>query len=125
MALDTNLTILNTIKEVCMIPKTDEDFDLALMIIANGVISRLGQLGVGPANGYQFMNRDAPWSDLLEDRTDLEMVKLYLAQKVRLMFDPPGNSFLVSAIEKQCDEYECEIQMLADPILEKEVDDEE
>lgn len=44
------------------------------------------------------------WDEFLVDRTDLELVKTDVYLRVRLIFDPPQNSFLVTSIKEQIGE---------------------
>lgn len=85
----------------------------------NSVFTILWQLGIGPVGGY-FINDDtATWSSYLGARNDLNAVKTYIYLKLRLMFDPPQNSFLVDSIQKQCTELEWRLNVEVDPSLEE------
>jgi hypothetical protein len=75
----------------------------------------LNQLGVGPEEAFKITDDDDVWDTFLEDHLDLELVKSYIFLKVRLLFDPPQNSFLVNAIEKQIEQFEWRLQVQAEP----------
>ena len=82
-------------------------FQTDLIIHINSALSTLIQLGIGPIEGFRIRGTDETWSDfMLGNRGDIEMIKSYVYMKVRLMFDPPQNSFLVDSLEKQCKEFE-------------------
>lgn len=97
-------SILGTVREILV--STDErSFDSDLIMYINSAISTLDQLGVGPEEGFYVKDDSDTWSDYLgEDSMILELVKTYICQKVRLIFDPPANSFLVDAIKTNIDE---------------------
>lgn len=64
----------------------------------------LAQLGIGPDDGFVCTGKDQTWTDYLGDFAYLEAVKTFIYLKTRLVFDPPQNSFLVSAIQDQITE---------------------
>lgn len=99
--------ILLTIKRLLGGNIEGDYFDEELVVYINSVLSILTQLGVGPKDGFVIStDGDETWNDYIADRTDIEMVKTYIYTKVRLMFDPPSNSFLVDSLKKLCDEFE-------------------
>lgn len=102
-------SILSTIKNM-LGPELDcTDFDTEIIIDINTVLMVLAQLGVGPDVGLTITDDKNSWTELLGDRKDLEAVKTYIYLKVRLIFDPPLNSFLVEAINRQITELEWRI----------------
>lgn len=105
------VSILDSIKQMLGIEATDINFDKELIIHINGAIMVMNQLGVGPVSGYSITNKDNTWDEFLLNRTDLELVKTDIYLRVRLIFDPPQNSFLVSALEKQIQEYDWRISV--------------
>lgn len=108
--------ILDSVKKANQIEIIDTSFDDELVLFTNGVVSVLTQLGVGPEEGLEI-TKDSLWTDFIGERKDLDIVKNYVAMKVKILFDPPGNSFLVSAIEKYCDECEWRIEVLTNPFV--------
>ena len=89
----------------------DTNFDAELIMHINSVFSILHQLGVGSAEAYKITSRENVWSEFLGTDLDLELVKSYIYLKVRLIFDPPQNSFLVKAIESQLEQFEWRLQV--------------
>lgn len=81
-------------------------FNTDLIIHINAAFSRLCQLGVGPKTPFHISDETAEWSDFMEDDGMLEDVKQYIYLKTRIAFDPPANSFLEEAIQKQIDQLE-------------------
>lgn len=115
-------TILADTKQLLGIGPDDTSFDMELTMHINSVITILTQLGVGPEEGFVII-ASTPWADFIGTRKDLEIIKSYIYMKVRLLFDPPQNSFLVTSIEKQCQEYEWRIEVQVPPVEEVVVTD--
>lgn len=107
-------SILNTIKKSLGITIEDTNFDDEIIMHLNSALMSAQQLGIGPITGFLVTSTDEEWADLLGDRTDLEAVKLYLAFKVRLAFDPPQSGFLVEAIKNQITELEVRLNIQAE-----------
>ena len=93
-------SILDSIKIMLGNSVDDTNFDTELIIFINGALSIINKLGVGPT-GYKISNNSNTWDEFLGDRTDLEEVKTNVYLRVRLAFDPPQNSFLVTSIKEQ------------------------
>lgn len=117
------VSILDSIKQMLGIGSDDTSFDLELTMHINGALMLMTQLGVGPAEGFTITSQDNTWDELLGTRTDLNLVKTAIYLRVRLMFDPPSNGFLVTSIENQIKEYEWRIEIghiFPQPVLEPE-----
>lgn len=99
-------SILNTIKQMVGVEQDYDAFDMDLVVDINSAFYSLRQLGVGPTEGFTISDDVAKWNDFVEDKSLLGLVKTYVYSKVRMLFDPPTNSFLTSSIEKQISEYE-------------------
>ena len=107
--------ILDSIKKLLGIDESDLNFDQELIMHINSVFMVLNQLGVGPVGGFKISSNEEAWTDFVGTRLDLESVKSYIYLKVRLLFDPPQNSFLVGSIEKQIEEQEWRLQVQVEP----------
>ena len=105
------VSILDSIKQLLGIDVNDTSFDKELIIHINGALMILNQLGVGPEDGYSIVDKNNTWDEFIGDRTDLELIKTDIYLRVRLIFDPPQNSFLVTSIEKQIQEYDWRIEL--------------
>lgn len=111
-------SILLTVKKLLGISEEYHAFDIDILTNINAVFLTLNQLGIGPILPFQLPlivdadDEDDPaiattWDDFLGDQKEhLAAVQTYVYQRVRLLFDPPTNSFLVDAIRKSCDEFE-------------------
>lgn len=106
--IDMN-SILVSIRQLITGSK-DENFDMDLIIHINGALSIVNQLGVGPEEGFSIIGPSEKWTDFIGQRKDLEMIKTDVYLRVKLVFDPPQNSFLVAAIEKQIQELDWRIE---------------
>ena len=96
-------SILDSIKIMLGNSVDDTNFDAELIMFINGALAIINKLGVGPT-GYKISNNSNTWDEFLGDRTDLEEVKTNVYLRVRLAFDPPQNSFLVTSIKEQIGE---------------------
>lgn len=100
-------SILLTVKKMLGIAEEYVAFDIDLIVNINSVFLTLNQLGVGPESPYHITGSKETWQSFLDDqRENLAGVETYVYLKTRLLFDPPTNSFLVDAMQKQCDELE-------------------
>lgn len=103
--IDPNDSILYSEKNLLGIDIDDTSFDTNLIILINGIIPELYQLGV-LTQVISITGPEATWSDILGDRVNVPDVKNFVYLKLRLLFDPPTNSFLIDAFQKQIAEYE-------------------
>ena len=103
------VSILDSIKQMLGVRAEDDAFDKELIIHINGALMILNQLGVGPVEGYAITSKDNVWTEFIGARTDLELIKTAIFLRVSLSFDPPQNSFLVSSMEKQIEEFDWRI----------------
>lgn len=104
---DATESILVTIKKMLGVAQEYNAFDVDIIVNINSVFLSLNQLGVGPSTPYHISSSAETWSDFLGTQMDiLEGVQTYTYLKVRLLFDPPTNSFVVTAMQEQCKELE-------------------
>lgn len=106
-------SILNSTKKLLGILSDYDEFDTDLIININSALMILNQLGVGPKTGFRITGSTETWEDFLGERTDLEAVKTYVYLKVKLMFDPPSSSFVLSSINEQISELEYRLLLQA------------
>lgn len=107
-------SILISIKKLLGIDEEYEHFDTDILIHINTVFMNLTQIGVGPAKGFTILGETEVWSDFVGDTIKMEAVKTFVYLKVRLIFDPPANSFLIEAINNQLGEIEWRLQLQAE-----------
>lgn len=100
-------SILLTIKKMLGIAEEYHAFDIDIIVNINSVFLTLNQLGIGPDDSYSIEGEEETWIDFLGDTwQDFVSVKTYVYLKTRLLFDPPTNSFLVDAMQRQATELE-------------------
>lgn len=99
-------SILKTIKKLLDISDEETHFDTDIIMHINSVFSILHQLGVGPDKSFSIQDDTATWDDFIEDDNNFNDVKTYIYLKVRLLFDPPASSSVMSAMERQISELE-------------------
>lgn len=107
-------SILTSIKKLIGPTEDDTSFDVDIIMHINSAFFRLNQLGVGPSEGFSITDKTKTWEEFLVARKDLEAVKSYVYQKVRLMFDPPQSAFLVEALKESIKEFEWTINVQAE-----------
>lgn len=96
-------SILNDIKKALGITEDYTAFDQEIILHTNTAIMFAEQLGLP---SFKITGKAETWDQYLAGiAKNLEAVKTYLYLQVRLVFDPPANSFVVTAIEKQLQEY--------------------
>lgn len=105
-------SILRTTKKALDIPEDYDVFDGNIVMHINSVFSTLNQIGIGPADGFEIENDNATWTSFIGTNTRYNSVKTYMYASVRLLFDPPGTSFLIDALKAQKDELEWRLSVL-------------
>lgn len=116
-----NESILNSIKKVLGVDKDYTAFDQDILMHINSSLLTLNQLGIGPEEGFIVENEDTTWSNFIGTDPRLNAVKSYLYLKVRYLFDPPGTSFLLDAMDKQIAEYEWRLNVHRESLREEAV----
>lgn len=99
-------SILISTKKVLGLDESYTAFDWDVITHINAAFSILNQLGVGPEESFWIEDSSAEWGDYLVPDNQLHLVKTYVYLKVRILFDPPGTSFLLGAATDQIKEYE-------------------
>ena len=95
------MSVLADVKAFNGIAWDNYDFDIELRIYINAALNTLTELGVD-VKAY-VTNQEIDWPQVFEHAFP-EEVKPFVYLKVRQLFDPPQNAFLVSAIDKQLQE---------------------
>lgn len=107
-------SILDSIKKILGMPPDYDAFDTDLVIHINSVFGILAQLGVGPEDGFSISDNTTLWRAYLLNSKNLEMVKSYIALKVRLIFDPPTIGAVMDAMKEQIREFEWRLNAQVD-----------
>lgn len=106
-----NESILTSVKKALGLAEEYTAFDADITMHINAALGVLNQLGVGPAQGFMIQDKTALWTAITDGDLRLNMVQTYTYLYVRQLFDPPGNSFAVDAIEKQKTQLEWRINV--------------
>lgn len=107
-------SILGAVKKALGIEQDVDAFDEVLVMHINTALSVLAQLGAGPEDGLYITGNDVTWKQLIGENSLLSLVKTYVCQKVRLIFDPPLTSSVLDAMERSLKEMEWRILAVTD-----------
>ncbi len=108
-------SIFETIKSMLGSDSDYTVFDNDICMFTNSAIATLTQIGIGPKEGFKITPEGAEkWNDFLGDRNDLESVKEYIYMKVRIAFDPPSNSSVLSSYKEACKELEWRLNVASE-----------
>lgn len=109
-------SILTNTKKMLGLEADDDSFDLDVITHINGVFSTLNDFGVGPADGFMITDATETWDTYLGAEVNLNNVKQYMYLKVRLAFDPPSTSYLITALQELAKELEWRITLGRDKL---------
>ena len=107
-------SILVTIKKLLGITADYTAFDTDVIVFINSAMMTLQQLGVGPKAGFTVSGSEQRWSDFIPSDMMLEGVKHYIFLCVKMVFDPPANSFVMEAMKQQKEELEWRLREQAE-----------
>ena len=99
-------SILMDIREMCDAGREVDAFDGQLIPLINTFLFRSAQFGVGK-KGFQITGPDEQWTDFIErDAEYYTALKNYISIRVKLIFDPPESSALLTALKEEAKELE-------------------
>ena len=114
MAVKISDSILESVKKLIN-AEGDEYFDTDIIIHINTIFSVLQQMGVGPEDGFSIDDKSSTWDEFTEDEPLFNMVKSYMAIRVKLLFDiASANSYYINQLQAQADELEWRIKTAAE-----------
>lgn len=108
-------SILESVKNSLGITSEYRYFDSQIIMHINSVFTILHQLGVGPDPEFSINDESATWSDFFGDAESHNLIQSYMYLRVRMLFDPPMNSFLMESMKQQIQEYEWRLNVAVDP----------
>lgn len=111
-------SVLNSQKKLLGIDTAYKVFDDDLIIHINTIFGTLHQLGVGPQDQFTIDSELDTWSGFTTNNKIMHEVKTYMYLSLRLLFDPPANSFVYSGMKQQLDEYTWRLTVKADELKE-------
>ena len=102
-------SVLSSTKQMLGISPEDTSFDANVIMCINTALTILMDLGLIEVEDKIITGDDMTWDDLLEGRTDIEYVKTYVYQKVKMIFDPPTSTAAIDAMQRSINELEWRI----------------
>lgn len=120
-------SILTSIKKLLGLPEEYEHFDMDIIMHINAVLMTLTQIGIGPSEGFFITDKTSTWKDFISNgvnvlnwdgssnnSTNLGALMSYVYIKVKLVFDPPQNSFTIESMNKIAAEFEWRLNSAAE-----------
>ena len=105
-------SILSSTKKILGMDASYTAFDLDVITHINSAFSTLNQLGIGPADGYMIEDATPTWDAFFGTNKKYNSIKTYVFFLVKLAFDPPSTSYLITAMEKQKSEHEWRLSLV-------------
>ena len=102
-------SVLLSIKQMLGISPEDTSFDVNVIMSINTALTTLMDLGLTEVEDEIVIDDDMTWDELLGGRTDIEYVKTYVYQKVKMIFDPPTSTAAIDAMQRSINELEWRI----------------
>lgn len=123
-------SILTETKKVLGLAEADTTFDTDIRMHINSAFGTLNQLGIGPDNGFEIVDKTSLWADFLLSDLQLSPVKSYVHLRVKLLFDPPATSWTAVAMKEQIEQLEWRLNLVREdtipyvaPSLDEDEDD--
>ncbi|MBO5887475.1 MAG: hypothetical protein J6Q60_05590 [Bacteroidaceae bacterium] len=107
-------SILESIKERIGIADEDDTFDTDVIDLINSAFADLNDIGVGPSEGYSIDGAAAEWDDFVDDVRVLSSVKDFVYLTVKLTFDPPTQTSLLTSMENRLKKLEWRLNVKCD-----------
>ena len=102
-------SVLLSIKQMLGISPEDTSFDVNVIMSINTALTTLMDLGLTEVEDQIVTSDKMTWDELLGGRTDIEYVKTYIYQKVKMIFDPPTSTAAIDAMQRSISELEWRI----------------
>lgn len=112
-----NDNVLNSVKKMIGVNLNDDYFDPELIIYINSILVIVYQLGM--TDSVKEINSDTTWSEIVDqDEKRFNIVKSYIAQKVKMKFDTPSGS-VKDVLTEDIKEQEWRMTIIHDEIVEE------
>ena len=102
-------SVLSSTKQMLGISPEDTSFDVNVIMSINTALTILMDLGLTEVEDQIVTSDKMTWDELLGGRTDIEYVKTYVYQKVKMIFDPPTITAAIDAMQRSISELEWRI----------------
>ena len=106
--------ILASIKERIGIAEDDNSFDTDIIDLINSAFADLNDIGVGPSEGFSISDNHDLWDDFSKDVRVLSSAKDFVYLTVKLTFDPPTQSALLTSMENRLKKLEWRLNVKCD-----------
>lgn len=118
-SVDVGDSILKSIKKMLGVDPTMDMFDLDICMNINSALANLNQIGLGPYDGFYVNGPEDKWSDFLgvNDMHVLQNAKQYVYIWVKRVFDPPGATNHLTALDNTIKELEWRISTGREEII--------
>lgn len=103
-------SILTSVKKLLGIQEDYDYFDTDILMNINMVLPVLKQIGVD--TNVNSVTEETTWEELSSSTEIVNLLRVYVALRVRMVFDPPTNSSLLDAMQKKVDELEWRLNVL-------------
>lgn len=116
---EVNESILKSIKKLLGVDPTMDMFDLDICMNINSALANLNQIGLGPYDGFYVNGPEDKWSDFLgvNNMHVLQNAKQYVYIWVKRVFDPPGATNHLTALDNTIKELEWRISTGREEII--------
>ena len=108
-------SILNSTKKLLGITPEYKHYDPDIVMHINAVFLILNQMGVGPDVPFVITDETATWDQFSPNINEIQMVKSYMGNKVKIMFDPPQAGSVMNALTETIKEQEWRLNVACDP----------
>lgn len=98
------------LKSIAYLIGCPDDYYIDLSVYVRAEIAKLKQLGVNPKRGFNLKDENTTWSEYLNDGSLLDLVRSYIHTVVRIKFDPPQSSAMMTALNESAKELEWRIK---------------
>lgn len=103
--------IVSDIKRQIGIDPAITYYDPVILMTANGVFQAVRQFyEFDPENAF-IATSSSTWANYFGTEPENDMLKIYVAYKVKMVIDPPTNNAASNAMEKMIEEYEWRLNL--------------
>ena len=105
-------SILNSVKKALGLDAEYDVFDVDVLMHINTVFADLTQIGIGPDAGFHIDDDTVLWADYLDNDATIAQVRSYVYLRVRMLFDPPTHSFVITSMQEQINKFEWRLNVV-------------
>lgn len=109
-------SILTNVKKNLGIDEAYTAFDPDIIMYINTAFGTLAQLGLGPTGGFVIDDATSTWDEFIGTNNELNGVKTYVFLRVKLLFDPPQTSYVMTALNEERRELEWRLNVTREDI---------